>query len=364
MDEASEPSLPSRIVHLLGGLRAVDARHGQVRIQVSLDKRIAQFAATPYPNLYVALTSLGLHPIGVEFVQGGSYTGMVPQDWQCISPATGFRTLAEQRAWQDVRTAAYTDKNAALADFASRAKSYLMLLPIRVFQLSDAYNRMLRLAGSLKPEQLFDNVWQPHLDAAIHAYLADAASFRDLIAEGVWRYLLGGDASVKTLASLLKRAKDNPNPLAQEIIAAGKPGGWLKIFTDLRNDVIHVAPVGRSQALHFCQAREVRCGSGKIISLHYPLLANDGSIYRVDEASLDFNDEGRARKRIDAFRSYCLDSIDGLTYAWEVTARFVELLSSLRNYATFRQEGVTITDADIIGDVKIIRPFSVTRPEP
>ncbi|MBP6555729.1 MAG: hypothetical protein KA233_08615 [Novosphingobium sp.] len=324
-------------------------------IQLSLDRRVAQFAAPPFPNLYSAISSLGLQPIGVEFVHGGSFTGSDPPDWQCASPSNGFQILAEQRAWQDIRTAAYSDKKAALADFASRAKSYLSLLPIRIFQLSEAYNRMLRLAGSIKAEHLFDNVWRPHLEAAVHAYLADAASFRDLIAEGVWRFLLGGDTTVTTLGSFLKRAKDSPNTLAQDIISAGKPGGWIKIFTDLRNDVIHVAPVGRSQALHFCQAREVQLGSGKILTMHYPLLASDGTIYLANEAGLDFEDEGRVRERIDEFRTYCESSIDGLTYAWETTARFVELLSSLRRLAGFRQEGTTITDADIIGEVKITR---------
>lgn len=353
MNEAIDPALAPRIVHLLGGLRAVDARDGQVGIQVSLDRRLAQFAAPPYPNLYPTLSSLGLHPIGVEFVHHGSYTGIDPPDWQCASPSNGFQILAEQQAWQDIRTAAYSDKNPALADFASRTKSYLSLLPIRIFQLSEAYNRTLRRAGVIKPGRLFDNVWRPHLEAAVHAYLADAASFRDLIAEGVWRFLLGGDTTVTTFASFLKRAKDNPNTLAQAILSAGKPGGWIKIFTDLRNDVIHVAPVGRSQALHFCQAREVECGPVKILTAHYPLLANDGSIYRTDDADLNFEDEGLIRRRLDEFRAYCLTSIDGLTYTWETAARFVELLSSLRDLAGFRQEGTTITDADIIGNVTI-----------
>jgi hypothetical protein len=358
MKKAIDPSLPPRIVHLMGGLRAVDARDGRVSIQISANDPIAMFTAPPYPDVYPTIMSLGLQPVGVEFMRGGSFVGTAPPDWQCTSPSDGFQILAEQRAWQNIRTAAHNAKQPALANFASRAKSYLSLLQIRLFHLSEAYSRMLQFAGSIKPDQLFDNLWQPYLDAAIHAYLADSASFRDLIAEGVWSFLLTGGSPVTTVASFLKHAKESDDVLAQAIIDAGKPGGWIKVFTDLRNEVTHVAPVGRSSSLHLCQAKEVQCGPVKVLTLHYPLLASDGTIYRADETSLDFKDETQVRRQIDKYRVYCLNSIDGLTYAWETTARFVGLLSSLRYRAGFRQEEIAFTSADIRGGAKIVREES------
>ena len=352
--EPSPPGLPPRILHLAGGLRAVDARDGQIGIHLSLDVRLAQYPVPPYAALYSAMPSLGLHPLGVEFVYGGTYANASPPDWQCIFPTVGFGILAEQRAWQEIRTAAQIDKHSVLADFASRTCSYLALLPIRVFQLSDAYNRMLRLAGDLKPSQLFDNIWKPHLEAAIHGYLADAASFRDLLAEGVWQFILGGRDRVTTLSSFLKKANKNPNLLVQRIIESGDAGGWLKIFTDLRNDVIHVAPVGDSRTLHLCQARMIDCGATRLTVMHYPLLAADGSIYRLDETNLDFTSEKDVRKRIEEFQVYCHSSIDALDYVWKTTDRFVALLKALRDAGNFRQERVTITDADLAGEVTIL----------
>lgn len=107
--------------------------------------------------------------------------------------------------------------------------------------------------------------------------MADAAAYRDLIAETVWRLVLGGEASVTTLGTFVKKAAKETNPLAVQIVADGKPGGWLKTFTDLRNEITHVAPVGRSQTFHFCEPREVALKKqGNVVQLHYPLLQGKG----------------------------------------------------------------------------------------
>ena len=83
-------------------------------------------------------------------------------------------------------------------------------------------------------------------------------------------------------------------------------------------------------------------------------MAYDGSIYGVDESNLNFSDETEIRKRTDEFLSYCANSIDALAYTWRTTDRLVELLRDLRTVGGFRQESVTITDADICGEVKVL----------
>lgn len=320
------------------------------------DKQFGHFAAPKYAELYQSLISLGLVPIGAEFVYDQSYRGMDAPDWECAAPAGGFQMLAERRIWSDIRTAAFTDGNRLVADIASRSKTYLDLLSIRILQLSNAYNQALRAARDVKPDHFFGNRFQPYIDAALHAFVADAASFRDLIAETVWRTILGGGPEVTTLSSFLKKAKQNPHPLATSILAEGQAGGWLKILSDLRNEVIHVAPVGRSQSFHFCQAREVPCGEKKLTLLHYPLLAEDGSIRRGDDDDfVDFSDEAAIRANLEEYRAYCATSIDGLRYAWETTGKLVNLHREARLAASFRAERVTITDADIIGPVTVLR---------
>lgn len=323
-------------------------------MQIAADLSLAKFPTPEYAQLYAKLMKRGLSVIGVEFVSRDTYEGSRAPDWQCTFPATGFELRAELMAWSEIRHAAYADNRPDIADVAARCKTYLDLLSIRVWQLSKAYNQMLRAwrVGDGKIGHHFGNTFMPHIDAAMHGFLSDAGSFRDLIAEIAWRFLLGGDASVTTLASFLKKAKASTDPIAQEIIAAGQDGQWLKRFTDLRNDIVHVAPVGRSSSFHACQVREHDCGNGiKLPALHYPILAADGTVWKGEGEPFDHNDEPAIIAALQRYDEFLSSSIDGLDYAWRTLGQFVELLRKVRGGTGFRGEMMTITDDDIIGEV-------------
>lgn len=283
----------------------MDARDGKVHLQLAHNRQLGHLAAPEkYGELYKSLISLGLTPVGVEFVYGTANGGLAPPDWECAAPQGGFMALSEGLAWDNIRTAALSDGNRLVADIASRSKTYLQLLSIRILQLSDAYNQTIRAARDARPGHFFSNRFLPFIDAALHAFVADAACFRDVIVETVWRLVLKEDASVTTLATFLRKAKTNPHPCATAIVAMGQPGGWLKTFSDLRNEVTHVAPVGRSQTFHMCYARAMPCGDGQITLLHYPLLAEDGSVRRSGEDEfLDFKDEAKVKSRIEEYRA-------------------------------------------------------------
>lgn len=355
---SSELPLPPRIIHLLGGLRAVDERIDHVWLQVSRDKRFGHFPTPPYASLYRDLRTLGLTPIGVEFVDQNTFRGLRSPDWECASD-TGFKIREERNTWNEVRHAALDNRDVAVANVASRTNSYLNLLPIRIFQLSHAYNQTLRAwhlsSSDRTPGHLFSNTFMPHIDAAIHGFLADAASFRDLIAETVWTQVLGEPAGVTTLNSFLKKAAKSPHPLAATIVAAGKPGGWLYNFTDLRNQVTHVAPVGRSQTFHFCEPRQTAYSQKlNLVALHYPLLDKDGKVRTADDEPPDFNDEAAVRARLEDYRIYCASSIDGLDYAWRTLGQLVDLQRDARLAANLQTKRLVITEDDVIGEIRRI----------
>jgi hypothetical protein len=111
-----------------------------------------------------------------------------------------------------------------------------------------------------------------HIEAAIHAFPADAAGMRDLIAEAAWRLVLKQPAAdVTTLATLLKRTRARSEPLIVEIREAGAEGGWLKALTELRNAVTHIAPLANTHEVHLIDFRLQALGSGVLPYLHYPL---------------------------------------------------------------------------------------------
>lgn len=358
MASKSISNLPPRLVHLLGGLHVLDDCSGRATIQTGPDAISGHFPAPPYPNLYATLRSLGLIPIGVEFVNDLSIRGLDAPDWECLWVPGGFRAKDERRAWGDVRTAALKDKNGPVIDLASRSITYVELLGIRILDLSIAYNQMLRAWRLTRgePGHFFSNTFQRNIDAAVHAFVADAASYRDLIAEIVWRLVLNGQEKVTTLASFIKKAATASHPLAVSIIAAGKPGGWLKVFTDLRNEITHVAPAGRSQSLHFCEPREVALAtSGSVVQLHYPLLEQGGEIRRVDYNSFDYDNDQAIQSAIESYKEYVGSSIDGLQYAWETFGKLLTLHGEAGAAANLRSEQRTLTKDDIIGEIRRVR---------
>jgi hypothetical protein len=347
--------MPPRIVHLLGGLRAVDDRENPVRIEAGHDQRFAQFSAPSYRNLYGDLMASGLQPIGAEFVNRQSLEGLAAPDWQCASPGQGFKLRIERDLWAGVRHAAINSGDLIARDLAERASTYLDLLPIRILQLSEAYNQTLRafLADGGGDSIFFQNSFGRYIDAAIHGFVADAASLRDIIAEALWKLIVKEAVQVTTLATFLKKAKAHPHKLVQSVIAAGKEGGWLKNLSDLRNHITHVAPLGRSAEFHMCQPRKAKIGRAiEATVLHYPLLEGSGAL-RPEQAPVDFSDEATVKARLQEYKSYCDSSIDALDYAWRTLAQLVDLLAELRAGAGLRSETMTLTDEDLVGEVTI-----------
>lgn len=348
-----EPPMPPRIVHLLGGLRAVDDRAGPVRIEVGHDQPLAQFPVPPYADLYRQLIALGLQPIGAEFVHLGSYEGLEAPDWQCASPGQGFKLMKERDLWAGVRHVAMNEKAPVVRDLAGRVTTYLDLLPIRILQLSEAYNQSLRaiLADGNGDSIFFQNSFGRYIDAAIHGFAADAASFRDIIAEALWKLIVKEAGHVTTLATLLKKAKSHSHPLVQSVVTAGGNGGWLKNLSDLRNHITHVAPVGRAAEFHMCQLRKAKIGPNiEVTSLHYALLEGSGSL-RPEQELVDFNDEAAIRAQLEEYKRYCDSSIDALEYAWKTLGNLVDLLSALRTAARLKSERLHLTDEDLVGDI-------------
>jgi hypothetical protein len=236
---------------------------------------------------------------------------------------------------------------------AGRASTYLDLLPLRILELSNAYNRALQsyLCDHPEPDNVFfGNRFRKYIDAAIHAFVADAASFRDLIAEAAWKLVLHQTSEVTSLKAFRKKASSSDDPIAQLILTAAEVGGWLKKFSDLRNHITHVAPVGRGSSFQFCQPRSISIGSNvNAITLHYALLDETGAV-REDQRFLDFSDDGATRAALEEYKTFVDTSVDALKYAWETLDRMVGLLEKIGTASNIRSETPHLTDADLIGE--------------
>ncbi len=336
----------SRIVHLLGGLRAVDAGTGHVYVQAHADKRFIYFPSPPYAELYSSLKKLGFPVVGVEFVERVSHAA---PDWWFSPPAGQFRLMAESRAWSEMRHLARTERRSDIVDISRRCAVLLELLGIRILQMSNAYNgAYLAQAGDglLKAGHLFDNTYVAHIEAAIHAFLTDATNLRDLIFEFVWRFIFNEKTDSWSFKKIRLRSGEADEPVGKELVDAGT-AGWLKRLTDLRNDVVHVAPIGAHHSFPLCSTRIISLPDGGVIpSLSYGLVDRDQS--NMDEASLVRDNEVDIRRDISIHRSRLDNSEDALMYAWTTLGKLIALCERIRITSGIKGEMVTIRSEDIV----------------
>jgi hypothetical protein len=346
--------MPRRILHLPGGLRVVDDLSDKIKLYISPKNFRCEYPRPEYAKLYTVLRNVDVPPIGVEFVRSEAIRGLAPPDWECASPRGGFLALAERRKWEMIRHAARKDRQPEIVRIAAHSLTYLDLLSLRIFQISTAYNQML--VSAYRPDDderlLISTGYIRHIDAAIHAFLSDAGSFRDLLAEMVWHFVLGEKERVTTLGTFIKRSKLIIDPLAVEIRAASSGKGWLRQLSSLRDEIVHVAPMGRQQNFHSCKIKSKTLSPGVTVPLlHYPILQQDGSIWNDDGDFVDFDDEESVKLSIACYNNFVESSLDGLSYCWHTHDKMIELLSQIRSRSGFRTEMLRITDEDIL-DVK------------
>lgn len=347
------PSFPPRLLHLPGGLRLLDERTNKVVIQLHARKTYATIATPDYSKVYATVAEIGLPTIGVEFPTLDTLRGVAAPDWQAASPSQGFALHVERNAWAQVRTLAQREGREFDADLANRAATYLDLAAIRLFDLSNGYNRVLIAFdhdsdARQKIGHLYRDGFVKALEAAIHAFAADAASFRDLIVEAAWRLLALGDQEVRKIERFVKHYSKGTHRIGDELLSVAK-SGWLYQFSTLRNEITHAAPIG-GRGMRDCTVLAHQLGDCILPRLHYPLFGSNGKLF--DETlEVDFTDDARARATIERYKAWSDVSVDALDYAWQVTDQLVELLARVRTASCILGEVMTLTDKDIIGPI-------------
>lgn len=358
--DTDRPSL--RILHLAGGYRAFDLGDPEIRIGPDFQRHMLTIPTQPYNDLFAALASIGLQTIGADFISGQSQLRMhLPPDFQTFTLSAGFAALWGERAWSDVKNVK-SQKTREILDLSGRFATYHRLMTLRIRDLSEAYRnsllaQMTGIDGSYQPPKdgnLFSNGFQVHIEAALHAFLADAASLRDLIGEATWRLVLREPSqNVTTFSTFLKRTRDRvgEHPLLADLHKAGANGGWIKILTELRNSVTHIAPLGNTYELHESQIRFQPLRGGSVPVLHYPLTLRDSSI-RPRPEPIDFDDHALLEDRFRVYLEFVNNSGDALLYASKCADQLITLAIRVREAAGLTHEIRHITDADLAGPVQ------------
>ncbi len=361
-NDSKRPAL--RVIHLLGGHRAFDLGGEQVRIGPDFPRRFLEIPTRPYAETFRALQSIGLRPIGVEFLTRATQIGADAPDFQTFDIRAGYTAMTGRHEWSQVQNIE-TQRSSQILDVSSRFSTYYRLLTYRVLGLSEAYRSTLigqltDFDGSYRiPEDgtLFSNGFRTALEAAIHAFLADAACLRDLIAEAIWKLVLREPSTdVTTLRTFIKRTKQrkDDHPIVRQVHEAAEEDGWLFTLTSLRNAVIHIAPMGNAHELSECQVRFQALQGGSIPTIHYPLLSSNGRV-RPSQDPVDFYDDEIREVRLADYDAFVKSSMDALEYLCGCHFRLVRMATDVRVAAQLDHKMLELTDKDIIGPVRIAR---------
>lgn len=359
MNESTDQLRPAlRVIHLAGGLRAFDLGESDVRVGPDFNRYFMTFPTQPYQETYQVLHSFGLESIGVDIISSSVPDVLEPPNFQTFTLEVGFAAKWSERAWGDVRHVP-EQKTREIVDISGRFATYHRLLTLRIRELSEAYRRCLYacltdLDGRYappKPNTFYSNGFQTYIEAAIHAFLADATGLRDLVAEATWRLVLGEPTKdVTTFSTLLKRTRQRKDghPFLAHLHEAGSPEGWLKVLGQLRDSVTHIAPLANTHELHETQVRLQPLRGGSAPVLHYPLTTKDGAV-RPRPDPIDFDDEATLHERFKVYAAFVAESEDALRYASRTARQLITLADQVRQQAGLKHKMLEITDADIVG---------------
>ena len=296
------------------------------------------FERPAYPALYATLEDLKLQPVGVEFISSEmELNGSMPRHWVSWRTPKGLDIVHRKQKWSSIRFAE-SDRDLIRYEIAGKIGTYLRLTDLRLKQLSEAYHQTLRAKlrredGDPQPQPgFFQNQWMAEIEAAIHAYFADAAAFRDVLAEGMWLLLVKNKSkTVSKMGALLKNVKGGDHPLIDEVIREGNDGGWIKNLTDLRNGIIHDAPIDRSQEHSFCELRALPHNKGNsLFILHYPLTTAEWGRREHKRQFPPTRDESEMKETFERYREFAISSGDALEYAWRTLSNLADLAERFR----------------------------------
>lgn len=249
-----------RVVHLHGGLRALNDRSPEVR----LSPRKAPKGASPvltlsaYGLLFSELSQEGFAVLGCDFLsRTNQLLRREPPQWLMFGGSKAWVIRTEHDAWSGVAHAAAMGRDLALGDLARRIQHHLRVCEWRLWQLSDAYHNLL--IANLAREPLEYGKWQLdewswRIYAGLESFFTDACIVRDRFAEFASQHVFSkslGTTKVRQWEPLRKalaarRSMIQADPLAEQVLKESEGQGWIKELGAYRDLSVHGAPLIRA----------------------------------------------------------------------------------------------------------------------
>jgi hypothetical protein len=285
-----------RIVHLVGGLRAVNKAGSEVIIPLGNNDLIPAFSIDKYHDLPWVLISLGFKVVGIEYVETFQQSqGYYPPTWYPFhsNQTNKASSIDAENQWSGLVSASFNAEKIELMDICSRIDFGIRACNLRLRKLSEAYNIEL---WSLWEQQQFSpgkietlNSFSIYLET--HDLLRELCTLRDYMAEFVANFVLQNSHNtgkrIRLMNSLIKqieKTKITDNSIASELcsITNESKGGWLARLSAYRDLVVHYVPLGQATRKGFVVRRFLPDSKlGNLPSIYFPIPSNPFSVKQV-----------------------------------------------------------------------------------
>ena len=359
----------ARIVHLMGGCRAINDHGPAIRIiPKSLEGVEFQFEISAYPVIYRRLESIGLIILGVDFYSHVmEVDGSVPPNWRsyCLRENNSWATEEVAQKWRNIGHAGFKRKNGLLWDTASRIGHQLRVCDWRLREVSEAYRNQLmaRLKhNEFKVVKKYEDgfTWLSYL--ALQAFLVDACILRDYLAEfvakHVYKPMIGLEKQrIASMGALKKRVLTkitDQDCLTKELQIATDDNGWLTLLGHYRDLVVHSAPLAQAKAKLFSVCGQLHVADGVNIPIvRCPIPDSPAKIHSARSTGEHFSDFENQFNSFAKAAAGDISAVDGSEYASIALGNLVKLAESMSEKSPVPPEMMVFDKSNIIGDVKI-----------
>lgn len=359
----------ARIVHLIGGCRAINDHGPIVRIiPKTLEGAEWQFGISAYPAIYRSLESIGFPIVGVDFYSHiMEVEGSAPPNWRsfCRTEKTSWATEETAQKWRNIGHAGFKRRDGALWDTASRIGHQLRVCDWRLREVSEAYSNQLlaRLKqNDFKVGTQYEDgfTWLSYL--ALQAFLVDACILRDYLSEFVAEYVYKPMTDLKNLRitsmgalkkRVLKKITD-PDTLTKDLQIATDDNGWLTLLGNYRDLVVHSAPLAQAKAKLFSVCDQLPVADGASIPIiRCPIPDGPAKILSARSTGEHFSDFENQFNSFAKAAAGDISAVDGVEYASAALCSLAKLAESITEGSPVPPGMMVFDKSNIIGDVKI-----------
>ncbi len=351
-----------RIVHLSGGIRAINNPGSIVSVTPTLKDSDISFEIPSYNSLVATLKKKILScPFGIDFYRiPEEIGGLYPPYWRSV-------TLTHRAidTWRQLFNSGHSEKDYEFAEISSKIAFQLKAIEYRLREISESYHSELSAVCAKKEFKEGNGIESPNsypIYLSVHSFLIDACILRDYLSEFLSIYHYGKYKKVDSLSALLKdvikkkKIDDRISKVIFEITDEKNPFGWLSKLTAYRNLVVHNIPLIYSEGRTYVLLVKNKIAKNvEIPSILFPLPKDPHKIRNLRSKNELYKDFGNWKSSI--LKNPLDDKIihDALSYCYLFLMRISEFALDIATSSPYKPSQPNITEKDIIGEVQIKR---------